>query len=243
MFVARRAYYAVVAAMILGLVGCSGTASYRYKLTLAVNTPEGVKRASTIVEVLFRDVLIPARGTMHTLRGEALYLDLGPGARPLIALLTSQLHPKYGAEIRWTRDWGPSANLFQQLYGLKPPTDKVIEYVSSLAGMRGAHSITPNDLPDLVTFADTKDPKSVIEVDPNDLQATLGPNISWNDITLEVTDEPISHGIERKLPWIREYFQKNLMLDGSDMGSYKHDLANILSWPDFDQSDDLERSK
>ena len=86
----------VIAAMSLCLVGCGRTEAYRYKLTLAVDTPEGVKRGSSVVEVVFWDVWLPAKGTMHKLRGEALYLDLGPGAGPLIALLTSQLHPKYG---------------------------------------------------------------------------------------------------------------------------------------------------
>jgi hypothetical protein len=75
------------------LTGCGKSESYRYKLTLAINTPQGVKRASSVVEVLFWDVSIPARGTMHKLRGEALYLDLGPGARPLIALLTRRSIP------------------------------------------------------------------------------------------------------------------------------------------------------
>jgi hypothetical protein len=67
---------------------------------------------------------------------------------------------------------------------------------------RGVHRITPNDLPDLVTFADINDPKSVIEVDPSNLQTTLGPNVSWNEITLESTDEPVTTGIQLKLPWI-----------------------------------------
>jgi hypothetical protein len=93
-----------VAATSLCLAGCGKTEAYRYKLTLAVNTPQGVKRGSSVVEVLFYEVSIPDRGTMHKLRGEALYLDLGPGARPLIALLTSQLHEKYGKELRWSRD-------------------------------------------------------------------------------------------------------------------------------------------
>jgi hypothetical protein len=91
-----------------------------------------------------------------------------------------------------------------------------------------------------VTFADVNDPKSVIEVDPNNLQATLGPNITWNEITLESTDEPISTGIEKKLPWLPAYYQNNLRLDGSKYGS-KTDIANKLSWPDFDQSVDLKR--
>ena len=78
------------------MTGCGKSESYRYKLTLAVNTPAGVKRGSSVVEVSFYEVSVPARGTMHKLHGEALYLDLGSGARPLIALLTSRLHPKYG---------------------------------------------------------------------------------------------------------------------------------------------------
>src|SRR2546430_910311 len=75
---------AVAAVVLVGLVGCGRTESYRYKLTLAVNTPEGVKRGSSIVEVTFWEVSVPARGIMHKLRGEALYLDMGAGARPLV---------------------------------------------------------------------------------------------------------------------------------------------------------------
>ena len=78
-----------VAAMSFYLTGCGKTETYHYKLTLAVNTPAGVRHGSSVVEVAFWNVSVPARGTAHQLRGEALYLDLGPGARPLIALLTS----------------------------------------------------------------------------------------------------------------------------------------------------------
>ena len=106
--------------------------------------------------------------------------------------------------------------------------------------MRGPRSIGPADLPDLVSFADVNDPKTVLEVDPNDLQATLGPGITWNAITLEMTDEPITTGIAKKLPWLPEYFQKNFRLDGSQLGGSKN-IANKLSWPDFDQSGDLKR--
>jgi hypothetical protein len=91
----------------VGLMALHGSSqSYRYKLTLAVNTPSGVKRASSVSEVSFSNVSIPARGTMHKLHGEALYLDLGPRARPLIALLTHRLHEKYGQEQRWSSEAG-----------------------------------------------------------------------------------------------------------------------------------------
>jgi hypothetical protein len=233
--------FLAVFAIAVMLSACGRTESYSYKLTLAVNTPEGVKRASGVVDISFWDVSIPASGTMYKLHGEALYLDLGPGARPLIALLTSQLHPKYGKNQRWSRDGGPNFNFLLRLYGEPPIIDNVLAGVSRLARMRGPRSITPDDLPDLVTFADVNDPKSVIEVDPNDLQATLGPNITWNEITLESTAEPVTTGIEPKLPWIPSYWCG--MLDGRQY----HDgrtLANTLSTADFDQSDEAhERSR
>lgn len=215
------------------------TESYRYKLTLAVNTSEGIKRASSVTEVTFWKVSIPERGVMQRLQGEALYLDLGPTKRPMIALLTSQLHPvyakndlEYQKRIRWSRDAGPGYNLLAELYG--PPLDDRLENVARIARMRGAHRITPDDLPDLVTFADIKDPKSVIEVDPNDLKGTLGADVSWNEITLEMTDEPVTEGIEKKLAWLPTYNSKGATLDGSPYSS-KNTVANILYPWDFYQ--------
>src|SRR4051812_34727980 len=195
----------VVVVMGLCLAGCGRMETYRYKLTLAVDTPDGVKRASGVVEVLFYDVSFPERGTMHKLRGEALYLDLGPGARPLIALLTSQLHPNDGNNQRWTRDAGPGTRTLSNIYNLSPSPD-YMDDVPRIARMRGPRSLTPTDLPDLVTFADVNNPGSVIEVDPNNLRATLGPNVAWHEITLESTDEPVTKGIELKLTWLPAYY-------------------------------------
>lgn len=220
-------HIAAVALMAIGLAGCGK--SYRYKLTVAINTPAGVKRASSIGEVQFWSVLIPARGVGHKLRGQALYLDLGKGAKPLIALLTNRLHSNYG----WTRDAGPGTQQMCSLYGLVPSAD-LIDTVANIARQRGPRKITPDQLPDLVTFADVNNPNTVIEINPNDLQGTLGPGVSWNEITLEATDEPVTTGIKSKLPWLPSY--RDRMLDG-DRTYHKRTLANTLSTADFDQSD------
>jgi hypothetical protein len=234
------AHLAAVFAMALSLAACGGRSeSYRYKLTMAVNTPDGVKKASSAVEATFWPVSIPASGIMNRLSGQAVYLDLGVGRRPLIALLTTQLHPKPGKDVRWSRDRGPALNLLDQLYG--PVSPDLLAGVARIASVRDIHKIVPNDLPDLVTFADVDDPATVVEIDRNDLQATLGAGISWNEITLESTNEPITTGIVKKLPWLSDYRKNNLRLDGSNHGAGK-DLANILSWFDFDQSDDLKRT-
>lgn len=69
------------------------------------------------------------------------------------------------------------------LYGEAPygeaPSQDFMDDVPRIGRMRGPRKIAPNDLPDRVTFADVNDPKSVIEVDRNDLRASLGPNITW----------------------------------------------------------------
>ncbi|CAL80518.1 conserved hypothetical protein; putative signal peptide [Bradyrhizobium sp. ORS 278] len=228
----------VAAAIALSTASCWGYESYRYKLTLAVNTPEGIKRASSVVEVMYADVWLPERGTMHKLRGEALYVDLGAGRRPLIALLTCDLHPLDKSQRRWTRDAGPGDNLLSELYG--PALPNLLDDAKRLSRVHGARRITPSDLPDLVTFADINDPKSVIEVDPTDLTTVLGPDISWNELTLAMTDEPITTGIESKLPWIPAY--EVGMLDGDPIRFYsKTSLANKLSVANFYDSVEIKR--
>jgi len=86
-----------------------------------------------------------------------LYLDLGAGLRPLIALLTRYL-PKGGAGQHWTRDGGPETKWMSRIYG-QTPSEDFIDDVPRLARLRGPRQITPADPPDLVTFADVKDPK------------------------------------------------------------------------------------
>lgn len=189
----------------LALTACGRSASYRYKLTLSLDTPDGVKTASNVVEIEAFDVILPARGIGHKTAGQALYIDLGVGRRPLIALLTRIRR----ATDPWPtfRGWGedaPGEVLAEKCLGANKPEDWLDE-VKATRRCTQAVEITPSDLPDLVTFADVNDPKSVMLVDPNNLSATLGPGISWRSMTLEATDEPLTKEIDDHLPWARAY--------------------------------------
>jgi hypothetical protein len=191
----------------LALAGCGRSASYRYKLALTLDTPDGVKTASNVVEINTFDMTIPARGIGHKTSGQALYVDLGTGRRPLIALLTRIRR----ATDPWPtfRGWGedaPGEVLADNCLGAKKPED-LLDEIKATRKCRQPVAITTADLPDLVTFADTNDPKSVMLVDPNNLNATLGPGVSWGSMTLESTDEPLSKGIDEHLSWARAYDQ------------------------------------
>jgi hypothetical protein len=74
-----------------------------------------------------------------------------------------------------------------------------------LARQRGAREIGPDDMPDLVTFADASDPCTVTKVDPRDLAASFGPRVRLRRAAVEVTGDPVTEGaIEQRLPWLRE---------------------------------------
>jgi hypothetical protein len=222
-----------IIAVALGIMmsGCDRSYSFRYKLNIAVNSPQGIKRTSSVVEVNFTDVGISEQGTRHQLNGQALYLDLGNGAKPLVALLTKQLDPNAGSDASWSRGAGPSDRLLSRLYFARRQ-DPLWYFLSEVAKEKGPRRISPNDLPDIVTFADVDDPKSVLEVDPEHLEDALGAGVSWGELSLEMTDEPITTGIEHQLPWLNKYVQQNFRLNGSTVGNGK-DLPNILSWFDF----------
>lgn len=93
---------AIVVCAAIALTGCGRSVSYRYKLTLSLDTPEGEKTAFNVVEVRYFEVSMPMRGIMHESKGQAVYVDLGTGRRPLLALLTA---PTAGLPGAGPRPW------------------------------------------------------------------------------------------------------------------------------------------
>ncbi|QOZ55007.1 hypothetical protein XH90_29220 [Bradyrhizobium sp. CCBAU 53338] len=173
---------------------------------------------------------------MHELNGEALYLDLGEGRKPLIALLTKRSGRNKSGEVRWSRDGGPNNPLLAEFCG-DASAKELLDLVHCVSRTRGSFRVSLDDIPDLVTFANIDQPDSVALVDPHNLAATLGSDVAWSAVTLEITDEPVTRSINSKLPWLRDRFEKKRQLDGA-YGYFKNELANILSWSDFESPRD-----
>ncbi|HBM06154.1 MAG TPA: hypothetical protein DD369_11230, partial [Erythrobacter sp.] len=64
--------------------------------------------------------------------------------------------------------------------------------------------------PMLVTFGDLDDPASVERVDPDDLAATFGEGVRLKRITVQITDDPVTSGIEQRLGWLGNIREMNL---------------------------------
>ena len=86
-----------LAPLVLALVlaappaSCGGTAQYyRYKLVIELLVNGEIKNGSTVVELVY-EVRPTLQGGTQTgtgvVKGEALFIDLGPGRRPLVATL------------------------------------------------------------------------------------------------------------------------------------------------------------
>lgn len=54
----------------------------------------------------------------------------------------------------------------------------------------------------LVRFRDLNDPNSIVGVDPGNLQANFGAGVLLRRITIQMVDEDVTLGIEKRLWWL-----------------------------------------
>jgi hypothetical protein len=195
------------------LSGCgSRIPTYRYRMTVEVNTPEGVREGSTVIEVKTSKgpgFPGPEAAQISTeARGEAVAVDLGKRGF-LFAVLNAPLnHPDAGA-YAWTLLPNPP-NRGSGIEAIRARYD-------ALKSVHGSAELPSSSYPLLVTFGDLQHPETVAEVDPNDLQSSFGAGVTLRAIRVEITDAPLTKNIPRLLPWWQQYLNKHL--DGSRAGS------------------------
>jgi len=192
------------------LTGCvfEDSGRLRYRMTVEVDTPAGVRNGSSVIESTitkgpgFGD----ASGISYGLRAEAVAVDL-PGSRNLYALLRSQGDGDtagYHARLVQGAACGngaPSARPDPSF--CKPGSWREFRRWTQSTELKV--TLAPEDYPLLVTFRDVRDPKSVVRVDPGDLAATFGPGTRLRAITVAVTDEPVTTDIEKQFSWWARY--------------------------------------
>lgn len=237
----RRIVARVLMVLALGaaLPACADdTPTYRYRLTVEVDTPAGLRSGSSVIEVdtrLVRPGSNPASYAVeHRVRGEAVAVDL-PGGRTLFALLRSPDDTDWASRVM--------VDLTPQQPGETPLESFVARYAAaaSVAGERVLPPVWPrrqnwparSAWPMLVTFGDLAEPTSVALVDPDDLAASFGEGVALRRITVQITDDPVTTGIEERLGWLEG--QDSGMLDGRTNNTIRAEnrLANDLSRMDF----------
>jgi hypothetical protein len=167
---------------------------YRYRMTVEADTPEGLRTGSAVRELTWSRDGGPSASSFHLdERGEAVAIDL-PGGRTLFVLLDVNAFDTVwagfggGNKQPSVKDWLDRADADRQSHTYPP---------------RAALRAQRQDYPRLVTFTNIRDPKSVQAVDPDNLASSFGPGVTLKRITLQITDDPVTKGIEKRLGWFR----------------------------------------
>jgi hypothetical protein len=122
-------------------------------------------------------------------------------------------------------EYAPQASINEQyaaylddLNRLKPKSALLLEYV-----------------PALVRFGNLNDPTSVVLVNPLDLAASFGSGVTFKGATVEITDDPITHGIEDRLPWLKTSSEAPTLFPQGSLPIYQKDTLPVqnLRFTDF----------
>ena len=167
--------------------------SWRYRMTVVVETPEGIKTGSAVREVTRQKGihLTPEMMPHVEVKGEAVVIDLGKHG-----VLFMLIDGDYGADI---------------LFKMFPGKDK-----------KGQITLTQEEYPNFVRFRDLSDPKTVENVrrteeqdkfknsDPRrpviDFQNAFGSGVSIKEVTIEITSDSVTWRIENYLPWLKNIY-------------------------------------
>jgi hypothetical protein len=183
---------------------------WRYRLTLEVETPEGTKTGSSVYQIgVSTGMKIgDSSGAGMFAKGEALQVDLGARG-VLFALMTKDQSVDYNGYLVFKAFPYPGSKT-GPLSGVATP-----EGLKYYASLRAKSNVPQSQLPSLVRFRDLNNPKSVELVDANDLAKSFGVGVTLKSATIEMVDqgywplnqmgltgEPITRGIENRLPWL-----------------------------------------
>ena len=171
---------------------------HKYRLSVSVETPDGLKSASGVFAVFpYRGYSVS--GDTYT-RGDAVFVDLG-GGKNLVVLM---MHGDKGAEINGVN--------YVALRAYRAAGSNVS--FANLSRMTGSVPVTGDLIPVLITFANAADPRTARVVSPDDLAATFGTGYRLQKVSVGIVangfwpldvggslGEPVTRGIEAKLPW------------------------------------------
>lgn len=181
--------------------------SWRYKMIVEVETPEGVKSGSSVREVTTSTKTVYYEWVNETnttfridVKGEAVVVDLGSRGKVFALLNGYAIHADHAKLI--------SSHVFYN-----SNKNNLSEYMSNLKDAKAI--LEPYQYPVLMTFSDLNDPKSVVPllevergkfltdltIKQDHFEKHFGEGVRLKAISIEMTEEPLAWGmVDRFLP-------------------------------------------
>lgn len=197
----------VIALAVIALAGVAAwvwyfpSASLHYKLSVDVDDNGVMRHGEGVIGVYFQSngfMLIDK--TPHWsigVRGEAFAVDLGERGAMFVLLSDDRTRKRSAEAGRGALFW-----YFGDSFGDLPPNYIGKLRLDEFMRNRAVVEVKPDALPMLVRFGDINDPKSAERVDPEHLDASFGPGARLARATVQITDQPVSTGIENRLRWV-----------------------------------------
>lgn len=201
----------IVSALIAAWKIAYPTNSFRYKVTVNVETPEGLKSGSAVREArIYQQPEVGDSRPWTNVFGEAVVVDLGKRG-VLFATLDTDDHELVFSTFSEGR---PSL------------TREGARYYEQL---KAKAVVDPLNYPLLVAFKDIKDPKTITvaykpikQLDNNkpgmqykivgvedNMAELFGNGVRMKNITLEMTQESVTWNVRQFLPWLNSYYDKD----------------------------------
>lgn len=205
----------------------------RSRLTLVVETPEGERSGSSVTQntTYFTGGLTRAlgRGVIWQLVGEVVAVDLGPRG-VLFSTFERPAILSHGGGDGYNASLAPfPSDRFPGKYSANAsPNQKGAAYLDDLNRLKPKAALSPEAMPVLVRLGNLNDPTSVALVNPLDLAASFGPGVTLKSATAEITDDPVTHGIEARLPWLKSsseaptLFPRSYLLTATEISPVQH---------------------
>lgn len=217
-------FFILVALICVAIVGCDDTreATLRYRLIATVEIDGQKVEASTVMQMYYKNFRsdphfldyfiqflthVNPRGTRSDHAAEALVLDLK--GRGTVFILPT-VHATSGFA-----DFHPVCLLLtlgieNKLHGL---TKEDMRRISNAKGRMPLELQRPemkrpdypkglvSKYPAMVTFRDERDPLTIEEVDPENMERHF-PGVRLLSVEIEVTDAPLTRVLTKRLPWL-----------------------------------------
>jgi hypothetical protein len=241
MITRRRLAEAMLCGLVLAALGGCGEYNpykFRAKVTIMVDTPSGIRSGSGVYEIWANWSYPGTTRRRWGQSGEAIVVDL-PNGRTLFSLLkTGAIHGDIASMVlaaldpKFRNTMVESTERLAQA-GTDEPRRVAAKRMEHRPNNGNPFDEEVSNYPMLVTFKDIKDPTSVELVDPDDLAASFGPGYRLRAITAQVTDEPVTVGIGKRLGWLtdknRKRFYSGNKPKGIPLGNYSGLFSTEIS--------------
>lgn len=219
-------FFSLMLGISLLITGCSAPPSqstYKYKITVELETPEGSVSGSTVREITYRN-----NPFAIIQKGEAVTLDLPDGRTVYVPMETDtrDLHfatfywgklakalRQNGSEAPEFKKWLDEADETRQIFTLPEP---------NVIAERGIA------YPRIAYFENENDALTVRFAAADQAESILGAGYRLIGITVQMTDEPVTSVIEKRLVWLRSDQLNILIKEGSGPSDYPLFHHNFL---------------